>query len=64
MKMWKESYNDTLFYILKCIIFFSKSMAQGNNSLGKPDALLGPLNQGYLKIKAFIFEPKTRRKSR
>lgn len=44
--------------------FFKKSMAQGNNSLGKPDALLGPLNQGYLKIKAFIFEPKTRRKNR
>ena len=62
MKMWKESYNDTLFYILKCIIIFSKSMAQGNTLLGKPDALLGPLNQGYLK--AFIFELKTRKKSR
>lgn len=58
MKMWKESYNDTLCYILKCITFFSKSMAQGNNSLCKPDALLGPLNQGSLKLKALYLNQR------
>lgn len=61
MKMWKESYNDSLFYILKCVTFFS-SVAQGNNSLSKPDALLGPLNQGSLKLKALYSDKDQKEK--
>lgn len=42
----------THYFIFLNVTFFSKSVAQGNNSLGKPDVLLGPLNHGSLKLKA------------